>query len=151
MFELIEIFNLPFEIQGIARYNNGRVVIDNCNGSYKDINYNCAVVCYIRSDDNTTYSKGDRIGCNDFIYVATTTMHLIIIDVNYKYNIDSLCNTITNQLINDDITLIRSSKDFIFIKDEERLTEIKNGQLLKYTFSYTYEVTKNCDELICNC
>jgi len=152
MTELLNMFDVPFDVQGIAIYLKERIVIPTANGKYTDVEFRQPIVCYLRRELKDSLKDEGFLECGVRDYKCEVKMHLVVIDNGFKYTLDSIMDTMSKQLnTNKDITITQRSMVFDDIKADEKLTEIKDGQMVRISFDYLYELTDNCNGLICQC
>jgi len=140
--------DLPFEIQGIAKLQNKKLIIGNFP-PFSEVQFG-SHGAYIRETGFETANKGNKLECDEFQYTITKEYAFVYFDFINKYTLDSVRAKVLSQL-NQRLTTIKSIKyDFVTVKTEESL-DIKDACLLKIVFESTEEFINDCEDLVCQC
>lgn len=140
--------DLPFTVQGIARFEANKLVIGNCE-PFTDVVFD-GHGAYIRETGFETANKSTQLECDEYQYKITKEYAFVYFDFVRKYTLDSVRSVVLSQLNQKYITIKNIKYDFPTIKKEENL-KVKDACLLKITFDSIEDFYNDCDGLICQC
>ena len=140
--------DLPFEVQGVAKFKDSKLIIGNC-APFKEVEFS-SHGAYIRETGFEVANKGIALECDEYQYKITKEYALVYFDFVNKYTLDSVRSVILSQLNQKYITIKSVKYDFETVKTEEQLN-IKDACLLKIVFDSIEDFYNDCNGLICQC
>lgn len=140
--------DLGFTIQGIARFEANKLVIGYC-APFSEVQFS-GYGAYIRETGSSKPKKGDLVECEKSLYKNAKEYVFVYFDFVNKYTLDSVRDTVFSQLNQRHIEVTDIEMDFNKIKTSENL-KIKDGCMVKITFTNSEEFIDDCTGLVCQC
>ena len=142
-----DIINLPFNVQHLGYFRDGKILFPKCGGEYEGIEW-CMEGSYIREDGEETF-KLESESCNFKTYLIKKPLAFVFYQSTNKYDLDKIKSNIISEI--GKIGVVTSfSRDKETILKSEKMNENVN-QFLKIKFYVEYTDNGTCDPIDCNC
>lgn len=139
-------FNLPFEVQQLGVFRDGRMLFKKCCGEYAQLNY-CNEGAYLRENGAEALTLLSE-GCTYKSYNIKKPLSFVFYQNSCKYDIDKLKSLLIAELSkHGTISTIVTDKETI--KKEEKMQE-NLYDFLKFNLTIEYNDSGICD-IDCNC